>query len=137
MSLEHAPLPVTRPSRRGSTPVGERTHPLHLLVGKVHERLDDLGSPAPWAMSVTELTETITELASACARLQGHGLRLVAHADRTDLASETGHVTTAALLRALTVISGPEASRTVNQARALDQHPATQDALTVGAVGRD
>ena len=49
----------------------ERVHPLHWFTGRLHEKLDEIGSPALWSMNATEMTQTLTELASAASRMQG------------------------------------------------------------------
>ncbi|HSV39177.1 MAG TPA: DUF222 domain-containing protein, partial [Nocardioidaceae bacterium] len=87
-----------------------------------------------WSLSETELTETLTELASGVARVQAQLLGLVGHADRTNLASEQGQVNTAALLRSLTRMTVVEANRAVKTAGLLEKMPATAEALLVGAV---
>ena len=116
------------------TAIGERTHPLHVFAARLHGALDTVGSPAPWSLTQAELTETLTELHAGVARLQGHALTLVGHADATNLASETGQVSTAALLRSLTRMTVAEANRAVKTAGLMERMPPTADALLTGAV---
>jgi hypothetical protein len=124
--------------------VAERVHPVHRFLGRLHEVLDQVlddvlgetGTPASWSMSVTELTDVLVEAPAAVARLQGLFLGLVADADRTDLAAETGAVSTAGLLRCLTRVSGPDASTTLKLSRALHRHRASAAALAAGAISQ-
>jgi hypothetical protein len=121
MSLNPAPPPQA--GRHAGTPAADRVHRLHWFAGRLHQVLDEVGSPATWSMTAGEVTETLAELSAGIARLQGLFLGLVADADRTDLAAGEGAVNTAALVGSLTRASGPVASRTVRTARALDAHP--------------
>ncbi|HSV38186.1 MAG TPA: DUF222 domain-containing protein, partial [Nocardioidaceae bacterium] len=116
------------------TAIGERVHPLHVFAGRLHTALNGLGSPAVWSMSETELTESMMELASGVARVQAQLLTCVGHADRTNVASETGQVNTAALLRSLTRMTVVEANRAVKTAGLLEKMPPTAEALLTGAV---
>src|SRR5687767_10434193 len=99
-------VPPAESGRRAGTPVADRAHRLHWFAGRLHEVLDEVGSPATWSMTAEEVTETLAELSAGVARLQGLFLGLVADADRTDLASEVGAVNTAALVGSLTRASG-------------------------------
>ena len=118
-----------------STPVDtQRRHPLLAFTGRLHQVLDQLGEPATWTLTDDEVALAVTELAAAVPRLQAHLLRLLAEVDRSDLATRTGAVNTAAWLRGLTRITGPEASRLVKQGRGLEEHDATRAALGQGEI---
>ena len=120
-----------------ATPVDERVHRLHRFAGRVREVTAEHAEDPLWSMTVGEFVETLADLDAAGAQLQALSLGMVAFADRTDLAGETGHTTTPAMLRAVTRVSGPTANRLVKTARALEAHPITRAALVAGCIDLD
>src|SRR5689334_13064976 len=83
----------------GPTPVALRNRPWHVLSGRLHARLDELADAVVWTMDAAETAETIVELRRARARLAAAEARLLAHADRLDVAAASGATSTAAWLR--------------------------------------
>jgi hypothetical protein len=114
-----------------------RRHPVLWFSGRLHQVLDELGQPATWTLSDAELGQAIAELSSGIARLGSQVLSLVAEADRSDMATNAGATNTAAWVRGLTNQTGPETSRLVRTARALESHEPTRTALASGAIGLD
>src|SRR5689334_1548759 len=87
------------PGSGGPTPVGLRSRPWHVFSGRIHARLDELDGTSVWSMDAAETAETVVELRRAQARLAAVEARLLAHADRLEVAATTAATSTAAWLR--------------------------------------
>jgi hypothetical protein len=99
-------------------------------------RLDELAEAPVWSMDATETAETVVELRRARARLAAVEARLLAHADRLDIAAATGATSTAAWLRGQIRVTARTARQATALAEALDTHtyPATAAAMAAGEV---
>jgi hypothetical protein len=123
------------------TPVAERVHRVHWFAGRVGEVLDDLtghtvgGGVRVAGLTAAETVETLTELTAAANRVEGLRLAVLAHADRLDLAAESGATSTGAWLAHTTRTPHPVAHRQVTLARRLDTgFEATATALQAGRI---
>src|SRR3954447_9337569 len=121
------------------TPVAERVHRVHWFAGRVGEVLDDLTGQAAQsgvrvaALTAAETGETLGELTAAINRIEGLRLAVLAHADRLDVAAESGATSTAAWLAHTTRTPHPQAHRLVKLARRLESgFEATAVALQAG-----
>src|SRR5690349_1218975 len=115
-----------------------RAHPIARFVSRLHAGLDDLTGAPAWSMSTPEQRDALVALASAEARLTELRLRVLAAADRGDVAAETAATSTAAWLAHATRRSPPAAHADVRLATRLDADRArTRDALADGAVDPD
>src|SRR5689334_944906 len=121
----------------GTEQTPARSHRLHWFAGRTHQVLDDLGDPAVWAMNAAERAETLTELLALRARIDAHVLAVIAEADQAGDASAAGATTTAGWLRAMTRVTGAQASRLVKDATALESHDQVAVALREGSIHRD
>ena len=75
-----------------------RAHPIARFSTRVHQVLDGLvGSPA-WSMTPAEQRAALVDLARAEARLAGLRLRVLAAADRDDIAADSAATSTGAWL---------------------------------------
>src|SRR4051812_28251785 len=124
---------------RGSTPLADRRHPLHVFAARLHARLDELADVEPWAMDASECAETLVEVVAAEARLAGLRARLLARAETLDVAKASSATSTAAWLRSQTRLTARAAKQALQLAHALDsgQHPATAQALGAGRLRED
>lgn len=115
-----------------------RAHPIARFVSRLHAGLDDLTGAPAWSMSTPEQRDALVALARAEARLTELRLRVLAAADRGDVAAETAATSTAAWLAHATRRSPPAAHADVRLATRLDADRArTRDALADGAVDPD
>src|SRR3954452_25243630 len=117
------------PPRR---PAASRSHRVHRFLGRLHEVLDDIDTDTVWALSPPELAECLLEAYAAQARLAAWTLGLVAQADRTDLPAHDGIAGLVAWLRERALLAPAEGKRQVRLAKALQDQPVVQAALTAG-----
>src|SRR3954452_6054843 len=122
------------PEPGGVTPLALRSRPWHVLSGRLGARLDELAGTSVWSMNAAETAETVVELRRARARLAAVEARLLAHAERLDVAASTGATSTAAWLRGQVRVTPGTARRAVALGTALDTecYPATGAALRAG-----
>ena len=78
------------------TPLELRSRPWHELSGRLNVRLDALAETDAWTMDLRETGETIVELRRAQAKLAAAEAKLLAYADRLDLAQTNNATSTAA-----------------------------------------
>jgi hypothetical protein len=85
-------------------------------------------------MDATESTAALAEIGSAKAQLAELEARLLCHADRIEIAANTGTASTAKWHAHLTTTTQREAHRLIRVATGLDTHEPTRDALASGRV---
>jgi hypothetical protein len=122
-----------------STPVAERSNPVHGFTGAALRALDRVaGSPA-WAMTPDEQAEALVELAVVEARVAELRWRVLAAADRNQVGAKDGSSSTAAWLADRTRETRVRCSGDLRAARALDEErfAPTRAALAAGAVTVD
>ena len=132
--------PAGEPGAGGAaTPLELRTRPWHVLSGQLLARLDELGDVDAWTMSATEAAETAVELQRIQARLAAAQGRVLAQADRLDVAQRSHATSTAAWLRGEVPLTPQQANGAVSLAKALDTgtYPATAEALSIGELQVD
>lgn len=118
--------------------LGTRAHPIVRFVSRLHAALDDLTNAPAWSMTASEQRDALLTLARAAARLTGLRLRVLAAADRGDVAAESAATSTAAWLAHATRRSRPAAHADVRLATRLGADRArTREALADGAVDPD
>jgi Domain of unknown function (DUF222) len=110
-------------------------HAIARFSSRLHQVLDGLlGAPA-WSMTVAEQRTVLVELSRAEARISELRLRVLAEADRSDVAAESGASSTAAWLAHATRRVRAVARADVRLAEQLDTtYTATRDALASGLV---
>jgi hypothetical protein len=142
MAAEVDPAPVGEPDDEGAssggTPVAERSHRVHWFAGRLQEVLDELtaGGVPVASLGAEAAGEALVELLNGAQRVQALAVRLLAHADRVDVAALSGATSTQAWLRHAARISPGEATRLVRLARRLDTagFDATAQATLAGRV---
>jgi Domain of unknown function (DUF222) len=132
-------LEDNNPDPGAPTPMELRDRPWHVLSGRLNARLDELVDTDVWSMTPRETAETIVELQRAQAKLAAAQAKLLAHAERTDLAATTHATSTAAWLRGALPLTPRQAKDAVHLARALEsgRYPATAEALAAGELLAD
>ena len=98
-------------------------HPISVFVGELHASLDALAEVPAWSASRGEQRTALVALARARARLDELLLRLLAAADRNDVAAETAATSTAAWLAAETRRPVAAAHADVRLARGARRRP--------------
>lgn len=118
------------------TPMALRDRPWHVFSGRLHACLDELADTEPWSMTPSETAETIVELRRAQAKLAAAEARLLAHAERLDLAQHHHATSTEAWFRGELRVTARDAKRTVAFAKALETgaYPTTVEALGAGEL---
>src|ERR671921_1570442 len=118
-----------------STGLERQPHPIAGFTRRLHAVLDTLADAPAWSMTVGEQRYALTELARAEQRLAELRFRVLAAADRSDLAAESAASSTAAWLAQATRQTRAGAHADVLLAQALDGgFGATRDALADGLV---
>jgi hypothetical protein len=118
-----------------TTRLPDRTHPVAQFAARVHDVLDGLLDAPAWSMTPGEQRTSLLQLARAEARIAELRLRVLAAADRNDVADQTGASSTAAWLAHETRQDRPAAHADLRLALALDGgFTATRDALAGGRV---
>jgi hypothetical protein len=127
------------PGPGAPTPLEERERPWHVLSGRLNARLDELADTDVWTMTHAETAETIVELERAQAKIAAAQARLLAHAERIDVAKLSHATSTAAWLRGEVPMTPRRAKQAVVLAQALDSghYPATAAALAAGRLMPD
>ena len=121
-----------------STGLEQRPHPIAGFAGRLHAVLDTLVEVPAWSMTRGEQRYALTELARAEGRLVELRLRVLAAADRSDLAADTAATSTTAWLAQATRQTRAGAHADVQLAQALDgPFGATRAALADGLVDVD
>ena len=118
-----------------STGLERQPHPIVGFAARAHAVLDTLTDAPAWSMTRAEQRHALTELARLQARIVELHLRVLAAADRCDLAAETAATSTTAWLAQATRQTRAAAHADVLLAQALDgPFGATRDALADGLV---
>src|SRR5919112_2470062 len=118
-----------------STGLERQPHPIAGFTRRLHAVLDTLADAPAWSMTAGEQRYALTELARAEARISELRFRVLAAADRSDLAAESAASSTAAWLAQATRQTRAGAHADVHLAQALDGgFGATRDALADGLV---
>src|SRR3954452_14214429 len=98
----------------------EGPHPIVWFGARVHEVLDDLVGCAAWSMTAQEQRTALVELSRAEARISELRLRVLAAADRNDIAADSAATSTSAWLAVHTGTTRAQAHGEVRLAQALD-----------------
>jgi hypothetical protein len=110
-------------------------HVIAQFSGRLHQVLDGLGDAPAWSMTPAEQRTALVELSRAEARIAELRLRVLAAADRADVAAESGASSTAAWLAHATRRVRSVARAEVRLAQQLDEGFAvTRDALADGRL---
>jgi hypothetical protein len=111
------------------------THPVAAFGVRVHKVLDSLSPVATWSMTAHEQRTTLVALARAEARIVELRLRVLAAADRNDIAADSAASSTAAWVAHHTRQSRSAAHADLRFALSLDSaHQLTRAALADGLV---
>lgn len=119
-----------------STPVAERTDPIHRISGAALDALDRVASAPAWAMTPDEAAEALQELARVEARFAELRMRVMRAADLHELAAKDGSTSTAAWLSRRTHESRSRTNGILRAATMLDEprYTPTREAFAAGAL---
>src|SRR4051794_5652055 len=115
----------------------EGPHPIVWFGARVHEVLDGLVDCAAWSMTAPEQREALVELSRAEARISELRLRVLAAADRNDIAADSAATSTSAWLAVHTGTTRAQAHGEGRLAQALDgAFGHTRQALAAGRLNQ-
>lgn len=118
-----------------TTGLVSEAHPVARFADRLHTALDALAEAPAWSMTADEQRVALVALARAQSRLTELRFRVLAAADRNDVATETAATSTGAWVAHHTRQTRSSAHADVRLALSLDTaHPLTRDALGSGAV---
>ncbi len=119
-----------------TTPLEERVHPIHRLVGELLGALDGVREVPAWAMTPAEKAETLRELAVVAAQTAEVEMRTLAAADLEEVGASTGAANTAVWLAVETRQTRAQCHARLRLARALDTavFTPTRQALAAGRL---
>ena len=116
------------------TAIAHQPHPVTRVLDGVRGQLDSVAGTPVWSMDATETIAAIAEVQAAEAQLVELKARLLAHADRTELAAATGATSTANWHAHTTRTTRVQAHRAMRLAEGLEGHDLTRTALATGAI---
>ena len=77
------------------TAIAHQPHPVTRVVAGVRAQLREVAQTPVWSMDANQTTAAIADVQAAKAQLAEVEARLLSHADRIDIAAETGATKTA------------------------------------------
>jgi hypothetical protein len=116
------------------TAVAHQPHPVTRVVTGVRDQLSSVAGVPVWSMDPAETTTAIGDVQSAKAQLAELEARLLAHADRIELPSQTGATSTANWHAHRTRTTRPAAHRVMRLGQGLESHDLTRTALAAGHI---
>ena len=116
------------------TAIAHQPHPVTRVVAGVRDQLSEVAGIPVWSMDPAETTSVLDEIQAAKAQLAELKARVLAHADRIDIAGNTGATSTANWHAHRTRTTRPAAHRGMRLATGLESHDATRAALAAGRV---
>jgi hypothetical protein len=116
------------------TAIANHPHRVTSAIAAVRTELGSVTEVPVWSMDATQTAAAIDELTHAEAQVAELKSRLLSHADRTDVAAESGATSTATWHAATTQTTRPQAHRLMRTAKGLDTHEATRVALAAGRL---
>jgi Domain of unknown function (DUF222) len=111
-------------------------HPVTDAVTAMHATLDEMAEMSLWSLPDDQVEALLTDVHRLHGRIADVAARLVAEADRRELAKGAGGASTQAWLRHRLQLTPAEAKRQVTLAGALPRLDLTRQALAVGDLSR-
>jgi hypothetical protein len=116
------------------TAIANHPHRVTSAIAAVRSELSSVAEVPVWSMDATETAAAIDDLTHAEAQLAELKSRLLTHADRIQIAAESGATSTANWHAHATHTTRPQAHRLMRTAKGLDTHDATRTALAEGRL---
>ena len=116
------------------TAIANHPHRVSSAVAGVRSTLASVATVPLWSMDPLETTATLDEVKAARAQLAELETRLLAHADRIEVAAATGATSTANWHAHRTRTTRPAAHRAMRLATGLEGHDLTRTALAAGRI---
>ncbi|HET6939709.1 MAG TPA: DUF222 domain-containing protein, partial [Nocardioides sp.] len=116
------------------TAIANHPHRVTSAIAGVRSELSSVAEVPVWSMDADQTTDALTEVRAAKAQLAELEARLLTHADRTDVAAESGATSTANWHAHATQTTRQQSHRLMRTAHGLDTHEATRAALAHGGV---
>ena len=109
-------------------------HPIPVAVARIEAELAHLADAEAWGLSTTDTRAVALSLSRTSARLTALEAKVLAHAEVTGAATETGASSTPAWLAHHTRATRPDAHRRTRLAASLSRHPLVAEAMGAGRV---
>jgi hypothetical protein len=116
------------------TAIANHPHRVTSAIADARARLASVDEVPVWSMDATETTATLDQLAALAAQVAELQARVLSHADRTEVHTESGATSTANWHAVATTTTRAAAHRTMRLADGLAQRDATRAALAGGAL---
>jgi hypothetical protein len=116
------------------TAIAHQPHPVTRALAGVRGQLCDIAGAAVWSLDADETTAALDEVLRAEAQLAELKARLLCHANRIDIAAQTGATKTATWHAHRTRTRRPAAFAAMRLAEGLDSHDLTRAALAAGRI---
>jgi hypothetical protein len=116
------------------TAIANHPHRVTSAIAAVRSELGSVAEVPVWSMDATETAAAIDELTHAEAQVAELKSRLLTHADRVDVAAESGATSTANWYAVATQATRSKSHALIRLAHGLDSHESTRAALAHGAV---
>ena len=114
--------------------IAHQPHPVTRAVAAVRDQLAGVADAAVWSLDAAETTAALDDVLGAEAQLAELKARLLSHADRIDIAAETGATSTANWHAHQTRTRRPVAFAAMRLAAGLERHDLIRTALAAGRV---
>jgi hypothetical protein len=116
------------------TAIAHQPHPVTRALAGVRDQLRQVAGIPVWSMDAAETTSVLDEIQSGKAQLAELEARVLAHAERIDLAGNTGATSTANWHAVATRTTRVQAHRAMRLADRLETHDLTRAALAEGRI---
>ena len=116
------------------TAIAHQPHPVTRALAGARDQLHAVAEVPIWSMDAAETTAAIHELNALAAQVAELQARVLHHADRTDVATNTGATSTANWYAHQTQTTRPAAHRKMRLSKALEKHDLTRQALAEGRI---
>ena len=116
------------------TAIAHQPHPVTRALAGARDQLAAVAEVPVWSMDAAETTAAIHELDALAAQVAELQARILRHADRIDLATNTGATSTANWYAHHTRTTRPAAHRAMRLAKGLEGHDLTRPALAAGRI---
>ena len=116
------------------TAIAHHPHRVTTAVADTRSALGSVAAVPIWSMDPAETTHALSEVQAARAQLAELEARLLAHADWTEIAAQTGATSTANWHAHTTRTTRLQAHRAMRLATGLEDHDPTRTALATGQI---
>ena len=114
------------------TAIAHQPHPVTRALAGARDQLHAVAETPVWSMDPAETTAALHDLQALAAQVAELQARVLAHADRTEVAAATAATSTANWHAHTTRTTRAQAHRAMRLAQGLEDHDLTRTALAAG-----